>query len=118
MMMCLAQILVCFGVTANLLTGVFPPEIRTVAIVSPAAPPDSAKLDQGIDMAKQAGLKVKVMPHARKWQDSGYSKEVPAAERAADLEQAWLDPEVDLIWCSRGGDWSEKLLPLLDWKKL
>ena len=38
--------------------------------------------------------------------------------RAADLEQAWLDPEVDIILCLRGGWGGIDLIEKLNWDKL
>ena len=44
---------------------------------------------------------------------SGYAA-APAALRAADLHRGFADPEIDAIWCVRGGSTSWQLLPLLD----
>lgn len=68
---------------------------------------------QGIEALKSRGYQLKVMPHAQ-----GYAQGYLAAsaeDRAADLMQAWLDPETDLVLCSRGGYGCMHLLPLLDW---
>ena len=45
---------------------------------------------------------------------SGYAA-APAALRAADLHRGFADPEIDAIWCVRGGSTSWQLLPLLDY---
>jgi muramoyltetrapeptide carboxypeptidase len=39
-------------------------------------------------------------------------------ERAKAFMEMWLDPEVDVIWCGRGGFGSGKLLPYLDFHKI
>ena len=39
-------------------------------------------------------------------------------KRVADLEQAWLDPEVDLVWCIRGGIGTPDVAEKLNWDKL
>ena len=44
---------------------------------------------------------------------SGYAA-APASLRAADLHRGFADPEIDAIWCVRGGSTSWQLLPLLD----
>jgi len=38
--------------------------------------------------------------------------------RAADLERAWLDPEVRAIWFARGGYGTARLLERLPWRRL
>jgi muramoyltetrapeptide carboxypeptidase len=94
-----------------------PPWVKTVAIISPASPADTQQLDAGLRLLKNAGIRVKVMPHARERENSGYISIEPE-KRIADLEQAWLDPEVDLILCTRGGAGSENLLDKIAWHKL
>ena len=45
----------------------------------------------------------------------------PAAEarqRAADLEEAWLDPDIHAVPCARGGYGSARLLEIVEWAKL
>lgn len=39
-------------------------------------------------------------------------------ERAKAFMNLWLDPEVDVVWCARGGYGCSRLLPLLDFKLL
>ena len=95
----------------------FPSWVKTVAIISPASPADTQQLDTGIRLLQNAGLRVKVMPHAREGENSGYTSIEPE-KRIADLEQAWLDPEVDLILCTRGGVGSENILGRIAWHKL
>jgi len=95
----------------------FPPTIKTIAIVSPASPANTNEVDVGLRLLQKAGLRVKVMPHARENENSGYTS-IAADKRIADLEQAWLDPEVDLILCTRGGVGSEQLPDKIDWDKL
>ena len=45
-------------------------------------------------------------------------KVVSAAERARLLEKFWLDPEIDLLVFSRGGQGAADVVPLLDWDSL
>ena len=97
--------------------GLFPEWVKTVAIVSPASPAETAHVDLGIRLLENAGIRVKVMPHARERENGGYIS-IEAEKRIADLEQAWMDPEVDLILCTRGGVGSETLLDKIDWEKL
>ena len=95
----------------------FPSWIKTIAVISPASPANSKQIDIGLHLLRNAGIRVKVMPHARERENSGYIS-LEAGKRVADLEQAWLDPEVDLILCTRGGVGSESLLEKINWEKL
>lgn len=98
----------------------FPPEIKTIAIVAPSMPGDAPeKIDLCLSLLREAGLNVKVMPHAREG-EPGRTRDdiIDVRKRAADLEQAWLDPEVDLILCLRGGWGGIDLIEHLDWDKL
>ena len=100
--------------------GLFPPEIKTIAVVAPSMPGDAPdKIDLCLALLREAGLNVKVMPHAREG-EPGRTREdiIDVRKRAADLEQAWLDPEVDLILCLRGGWGGIDLIENLDWEKL
>ena len=98
--------------------GIFPEKIKTVALVAPACPAHSSEaLDRAIAGLKQAGVRVKLMPHTREGEPARYET-IAVEKRVADLEQAWLDPEVDLVWCIRGGTGSPDVVKKLDWEKL
>lgn len=102
----------------NRLAGIFPERIRTIALVAPACPGSSTqKVDRGIALLEKSGIRVKTMPNARIGEPAGYTS-IPVGKRVADLEQAWLDPEVDLILCIRGGAGTSDILERLDWDKL
>ena len=95
------------------LTGCFPTNvIRTVALVMPASIYNKEKFDLGRTALTSAGYKVKVMPRLN------FKTVAPVEDRVADFEQAWMDPEVDLVLCARGGTGAEDLLDKLDWAKL
>ena len=95
------------------LAGCFPTGcIRTVALVMPASIQPKRNFDRGKAALEAAGYKVKVMPRL------DFKTVAPAADRVADFEQAWMDPEVDLVLCARGGTGAEDLLDKLDWAKL
>lgn len=40
------------------------------------------------------------------------------ADRAADLQQAWLDPSVAAVFCARGGYGAQRMTDLLDWEAM
>ena len=86
------------------LTGCFPTGIRTVALVMPASIQPKRNFDCGKAALEAAGYKVKVMPRLN------FKTVAPVADRVADFEQAWMDPEVDLVLCARGGTGAEDLL--------
>ena len=95
------------------LAGCFPTGcIRTVALVMPASIQPKRNFDHGKAALEAAGYKVKVMPRLN------FKTVAPVADRVADFEQAWMDPEVDLVLCARGGVGAEDLLDKIDWAKL
>lgn len=87
-----------------------------VAVVTPAGPVYPDKLATGIDLLRSWGLEVRppvaVAPADVPW--------LAAADeaRAAELQDAWLDPDVAAVWCARGGFGSQRVLDLLDWRRL
>ena len=95
----------------------FPPGVKTIACISPASYPGSSLHRRGVELLKQAGYKVKVLPHAFTPPEPGKSG-APLKDRLEDFYAAWNDPEVDMILCIRGGRGSADLLAALDWKKL
>lgn len=89
--------------------------IKTVGVVSLSAgtlEEDFVRheLELGVRRLEHYGLKVRFLPHALKGID--YLKAHPEA-RAADLLEAFRDPEIDLILCAIGGDDTYRLLPYL-----
>jgi muramoyltetrapeptide carboxypeptidase LdcA involved in peptidoglycan recycling len=68
------------------------------------------EVEIGVRRLEQLGLRVKFMPHALKGLD--YLEASPE-KRAADLLQAFRDPEIDVILCAIGGDDTYRLLPHL-----
>ena len=68
------------------------------------------ELDLGLARLGAYGLRVKLMPHAL--MGLSYIKDHPEA-RAADLLDAFADPELDMILCAIGGDDTYRLLPYL-----
>ena len=89
--------------------------IKTVGVVSLSAGTLGEdfvrhELELGVRRLEHYGLKVKFLPHALK--GINYLKAHPEA-RAADLLEAFRDPEIDLILCAIGGDDTYRLLPYL-----
>ncbi|NUT10476.1 MAG: LD-carboxypeptidase [Nonomuraea sp.] len=86
----------------------------TVAIVMPSGPPGAVQLERGVRRLEGLGLKVVVGAHALDRQELDYLAGDDAA-RAADLQAAWCDPAVSVVFCGRGGYGAARLLGLLDW---
>ena len=89
--------------------------VKTIGIVSLSAGTLGEsfvrhELNLGIRRLEGYGLNVKFMDHALNGID--YLKNHPE-KRAADLLQAFRDPEIDMILCAIGGDDTYRLLPYL-----
>ena len=94
------------------LRGAFPPEVRTIGVVMPASILPKAKFDRGVAALRAAGYAVKLAPRL------AFDKLAPVEDRVKDFEETWLDPEVDLVLCARGGSGAEEVMRKLDWAKL
>ena len=104
---------------AKCFAGLFPSSIKTIALIAPSTPGDHPEaVDEGIRLLEEAGIKVKVMPNARLGEPGGRGTSIAAEKRVSDLEQAWLDPEVDLILCIRGGIGGAEIAEKIHWEKL
>lgn len=91
-----------------------PPALRpgaTIGVIAPAGPVDEDALRRGAAWLEAAGHRVKIgaaVLRRRAYLAGGDD------ERAADFEAMIADPEVDAIFCARGGYGSGRLLPRLD----
>ncbi|GAA1445293.1 LD-carboxypeptidase [Nocardiopsis tropica] len=94
-----------------------PPRLREgdrVRLVAPCSPVPAAQLDAATEVLRGWGLEVGHAPHVR---DRHPRLPYLAGEdvtRAADLQEAWCDPDVDAVFCVRGGDGAHRTLDLLD----
>jgi muramoyltetrapeptide carboxypeptidase len=86
-----------------------------VAVISPSGPNDGALLAEGCRVLAGWGLDVQVAPGARGGgHELGYLAG-PDADRAKDLQRAWLDPEVEAVLCAHGGYGAQRIADRLDW---
>ena len=95
-----------------------PPPLRpgdTVAVVAPCGPVDSGGVARGVRVLEGLGLKVVTGAHLL---DRDRYLAGSDAARAADLSDAWCDPEVSAVFCARGGYGATRILDLLDWDAL
>ncbi len=89
--------------------------IHTVGIVSLSSgslgePSVRFEMETGLRRLEEMGLEVRFLPHALTGRE--YVENHPE-DRAADLLQAFRDPEIDLILCAIGGDDTLRLAPWL-----
>lgn len=68
------------------------------------------ELEIGLRRLQAYGLQVKLLPHALSGME--FIRDHPEA-RAADLLEAFRDPEIDMILCAIGGDDTYRLAPFL-----
>jgi muramoyltetrapeptide carboxypeptidase len=85
-----------------------------VAAVAPSGPARVERIGGGIALAESWGLRVRVAPRAAgRHRRLGYLAATDA-ERAADLQQAWCDPDVRAVWAVRGGYGAQRMVDRLD----
>ncbi len=95
-----------------------PPRLRPgdrVAVVSPSGPVSKDRLDAGCAILHGWGLDVVLGKHVTDVHDRFGYLAGDDADRAADLQAAWLDPDVQGILCARGGYGAHRMVDLLDW---
>ena len=86
-----------------------------VAVVAPSGRNDPAVVADGCRLLAAWGLDVQVAPHALAGHDElGYLAGADA-HRAADLQQAWLDPGIEAVLSGRGGYGAQRIADRLDW---
>ncbi len=90
--------------------GLFPPDVKTIGIVSVSSLIPTNVFTRGTNLLVAAGYRVKVMPNVLK-------KEPPEV-KARLFEQAWLDPEIDFLLFSRGGQGAANVITRIDWERL
>lgn len=89
------------------------PEGATIGLIAPASPVSEEKIEKALSNLSALGFRVKEGASLRA--RLGYLAGTDAA-RLADLHQAFADPEVDAVWCVRGGYGTTRLLPQIDYK--
>ena len=94
------------------LTAAFPASIKTIGVVMPASIFPKQHFDAIAASLTAAGYRLKFSPRMN------FERVASAEDRAKDFAETWMDPEVDLVICARGGKGAEDILPLLDWERL
>lgn len=86
----------------------------TIGIVAPSSVVKQEELQHGIDVIEARGYRVVIGEHVlAKARHCDYLAGSDA-ERAADLNTMFARPDIDAIFCARGGTGAARLLPLLD----
>lgn len=106
------MLLVASAFVAPDFTNAFPPSIRTIGVVMPASVLDRAVFDGGVSALRKAGYRVRVAKRL------SFDRKASVKDRVADFEEVWLDPDVDVMFCARGGVGCEDVVSRLDWAKL
>jgi muramoyltetrapeptide carboxypeptidase len=89
-----------------------------VVVVSPSGPVPKDRLESGCAILRGWGLDVVVAPHALDVHDRFAYLGGSDADRAGDLQDAWLDPSVAAVLCARGGYGVQRILDRLDWSAM
>ncbi|MEB3367124.1 S66 peptidase family protein [Saccharopolyspora mangrovi] len=98
-----------------------PPRLRpgdVVALVAPAGPVPEELLEAGLAQLRGWGLEVRVGKHVLDRHPRLDYLAGTDADRAADLQQAWCDPEVSAVLCARGGYGCLRMIDHLDFAEL
>jgi muramoyltetrapeptide carboxypeptidase len=87
----------------------------TIRLVTPASPIEAEKAKTMTAFLTESGYNVQLAEHAL---DTGDYLAGSDEERAQDLTQAFMDPSVHAVLCTRGGYGCARLLPYLDFPAL
>lgn len=87
----------------------------TVTIISPSGPCTRTSLRRAVSFYEAWGLNVTVGEHVFDKHPRASYLAGSDANRRADLERAWCDPDVDAVVCVRGGYGAMRLLDDIDW---
>jgi muramoyltetrapeptide carboxypeptidase len=89
-----------------------------VAVVAPAGPVSPESLREGVAVLEGWGLVVEVGKHVLDRHPRLPYLAGRDADRAAEFQRAWCDPDVDAVICARGGYGCLRMVDLLDWEAM
>jgi muramoyltetrapeptide carboxypeptidase len=86
-----------------------------IALIAPASPVDEDKIEQTVESVKFMGLKPVLFPSLS--MTHGYLSG-PDELRAADVNNAFADPDIDGVFCVRGGYGVTRILNRIDFQMI
>lgn len=89
-----------------------------VAMVAPSGPLAPDRIAWGIEQLESWQLTVRPGKHLHDRHRQLTFLAGSDQDRAADFMAAWTDPEVQAIWCARGGYGAQRMVDLLDFDRL
>lgn len=85
-----------------------------VALVAPAGPAPDHQITAAVDLVLSWGLAPITYPSATAAHERADYLSGADQVRAADVQQAWCDPDIAAVFCIRGGYGTVRILDLLD----
>lgn len=86
-----------------------------VNVVAASGPVRRDRLGPGLDLLRSWGLQVRTLPTVDSVHPRLGHLAAPDHQRAAEVVEAWTDPDAAAVWCARGGDGAHRVVDLLDW---
>lgn len=99
---------------------IFPKNLKKgdkIAIISPAGAVEESQLEKGLEMIREKGYVPVLGENLYTKFSNGYNYAGTEQQRIHDLNWALNDPEISVIWASRGGYGCQHLLRHLKLKK-
>ena len=87
-------------------------------MVAPSGRVDAARLAAGMEQLKSWGIEVDVMPSVLAGDERLRYLAADDKARAADLRNAWLDPQYAAVFCARGGYGVQRMIEYVDFDEL
>lgn len=91
------------------------PKNATIGVVAPASPMPPERLEKGVHHLEQLGYRVEV--GAAAYKSRGYLAGTDS-ERIHDLNEMFRRPEIDAIFCVRGGYGTPRILAQVDYEAI
>jgi muramoyltetrapeptide carboxypeptidase len=85
----------------------------TLGVVAPSSAIPEHVIEKALENLTNLGFKLKLGKNVRA--SNGYLAGTDE-QRVEDLHWAFSDPEVDAVWCIRGGYGATRILPMIDFK--
>jgi muramoyltetrapeptide carboxypeptidase len=89
-----------------------------VAVPATSGVVPEERFQAGVARIESWGLRVRVGDHVLGMHPSLSYLAAGDEERAADFTAAWLDSDAAAVWVARGGYGSQRVIDLLDWRRL